>query len=436
MLGYHKYKIAISVAEEDVSVAQQIQQCLEDRKIKCYLYSDNPSIAAGESILEILLNIFSESRLILLIVSDVFKTKYWTGVERQIVHMYGKKYIPVSLNNCVLDGMDGYTGYLNWRENPAEIAGIIAKKIKEAQNGRLFLLKCAAIVSILSIACYCFIKLVPHTKPSNTMTVQDIGNIKSDSLLAKDGTGSCKTAEPQRSQPYRAPTEILKKKQKIDEDRILIPRGSFIMGNEGGLSGETPHQISVSSFYMSKTEVTVGQYREYCNSQHKSMPDLSDFRLTHHHPIINITWDEAKAYCSWKGGRLPREAEWEYAALAGQNTIYSGGNNAAMVAVYATNSGGNPDKSGKMRPNAWGLFDMSGNVAEWCADFYDSSFYARSGGWLNPHGAKSGMERVVRGGAWNSTLKPNNQLRVTRRSHAAPNARRTWIGFRLVWDIK
>jgi formylglycine-generating enzyme len=79
---------------------------------------------------------------------------------------------------------------------------------------------------------------------------------------------------------------------------------------------------------------------------------------------------------------------------------------------------------------------MSRNVAEWCADFYDSTHYARSSGGINPHGAKSGTQRVVRGGAWFRSIKPVNELKVTRLEHEAPDARRTWIGFRVVWDIK
>jgi formylglycine-generating enzyme required for sulfatase activity len=237
-------------------------------------------------------------------------------------------------------------------------------------------------------------------------------------------------------------------KKKINDEKISaaknIPRlpvaaGSFTMGNENGLPVDRPeHVVKLSPFTLSKTEVTVAQYRAYCGLTNKPMPAAPPYGWVEENPVTNISWDEAKAYCEWVGGRLPTEAEWEYAAKeGGVGKTYSGSNDAARVAFYKDNSGNKPSAVGRRQPNALGLYDMSGNVAEWCSDWFDRKYYAASAP-VNPKGPASGREKVVRGGAFNSPTASlqdgSNQLRVTYRNQREPSARESYIGFRVLWE--
>ena len=117
----------------------------------------------------------------------------------------------------------------------------------------------------------------------------------------------------------------------------------------------------------------------------------------------DVTWDEAMAFCREINVRLPTEAEWEYACRAGTKTKFYTGNREADLARagwYETNSGGKTQTVGKKVPNAWGLYDIHGNVWEWCQDWYGEDYYQHSPS-EDPQGPSSGEYRVVRGGSWN-----------------------------------
>lgn len=221
--------------------------------------------------------------------------------------------------------------------------------------------------------------------------------------------------------------------------RVTVTGGTFTMGNENGFPVDRPeHQVTVSSFSLGKTEVTVAQYRAYCSIANKPMPPAPAAGWAEENPITNITWQEAKDYCEWAGGRLPTEAEWEFAAKEGNNSAhtYSGGDNPSRVAVFKDNSGNRPSAVGRKQPNALGLYDMSGNVSEWCNDWFNVRYYSVSEK-TNPKGPSGGNEKVIRGGAFNSSTsstQDGNQLRVTYRNQREPAARENYIGFRVAWD--
>lgn len=199
-------------------------------------------------------------------------------------------------------------------------------------------------------------------------------------------------------------------------EMVFIPGGEFMMG--GDRPGETPvHRVGVDSFYIDKYEVTQQMYR---------MLDLSNpshFK-GEKKPVEQVAWMNAAIYCnersieegldpcydenSWScnysasGYRLPSEAEWEYAARAGSQGKYFFGDvkNIKNYAVFSQNTPGGTDNVGTKKPNAWGLYDMYGNVAEWCNDFYSTVYYSRSSD-FNPKGPREGSARVTRGGSWN-----------------------------------
>ena len=201
---------------------------------------------------------------------------------------------------------------------------------------------------------------------------------------------------------------------------VAIPGGYFEMGSEKSGADEAPvHKVWVSPFLMDRFEVVQSQFKKYHISDPSHFKDPNG-------PLDQINWTDAAIYCNerslgeglelcydeetWKcnfeadGYRLATEAEWEYACRAGTSTKYSFGNNQGQLkahAWFAGNSGKKTHPVGKKKPNPWGLYDMHGNVAEWCNDFYARDYYAKSEP-NDPKGPAKGAERVLRGGAWNS----------------------------------
>jgi len=254
---------------------------------------------------------------------------------------------------------------------------------------------------------------------------------------------------------------------------VDIPAGTFTMGSPASEvnrdSDETQHQVTLSAFKMSKYEITVAQFKAFvdatgyvtdadkgtggfdgsviwtgsvfefkagvnwkCDINGKPRP-VSEYN----HPVIHVSWSDAVAFAEWMGCRLPTEAEWEYAARAGTTTPFNTGNN--LTTAQANYDGNYPYNNnpkgisrektmpvGSFAPNAWGLYDMHGNVWEWCSDWYGA--YSTSPQ-TNPKGPASGSGRVGRGGCWYIDAR---YCRSALRGDYYPASRYDYVGFRLV----
>ena len=187
---------------------------------------------------------------------------------------------------------------------------------------------------------------------------------------------------------------------------VWISPGKFMMGCspddlQCSPSEKPSHQVIISNgFWIGQTEVTVGAYQRFASATNRQMPFFppfnehwSDPRM----PMININWHDSEAYCSWAGGRLPSEAEWEYAARGGDLRARYG--ELDDIAWYAKNSGGRTHEVAQKLPNGFGLFDTIGNVWEWVNDWFDEDYYEKSPH-RDPKGPAEGEYRGLRGGSW------------------------------------
>jgi len=209
---------------------------------------------------------------------------------------------------------------------------------------------------------------------------------------------------------------------------VWVEGSTFQMGSNSGYSSEKPaHSVTVKGFWISKYEVTQAEYSRVMgtNPSYFKCDDC---------PVEKVSWKDAVEYTRRVGGRLPTEAEWEYAARGGNKSHgykYSGSNNLDEVGWYDNNSGSKTHPVGQKRPNELGLYDMSGNVWEWCEDWYNADYYKNSSQ-IDPQGPSSGTFRVLRGGSRDNV---DYRCRLTIRDGYNPDARNYYIGFRCVWDF-
>jgi sulfatase modifying factor 1 len=188
---------------------------------------------------------------------------------------------------------------------------------------------------------------------------------------------------------------------------VMIPSGEFLMGNQNAERSPREHRVWVSDFLMDKTGVTWGQYKQFVEETGIPLPPNDPFWGIHDdHPAVYVTWQDANAYCTWAGGRLPTEAEREKGARGTDDRKFPWGDeepnpelgvfrrswgHAATAAVGTHAAGASP----------YGLLDMGGNVWEWCSDWYDQGYYNESP-YRDPKGPSNGISHVVRGGSWDS----------------------------------
>ncbi|MCW5209962.1 formylglycine-generating enzyme family protein, partial [Desulfobulbus sp. US1] len=256
-------------------------------------------------------------------------------------------------------------------------------------------------------------------KALQNIAVDELEEKKSFPRFATKG-GTVQKREPQQGERMIDPATGM--------ELVYVPKGCFQMGSNEYDDEKPVHEVCVDGFWMGKYEVTQGQWQKIMGD------NPAGFKKGDKYPVEQVSWEDAQKFItqlkkrSGKEYRLPTEAEWEYAARAGASYKYSGGDDLDAVAWYGDNSGGSTHSVGQKKANAFGLYDMSGNVWEWCADWYGEKYYASSPK-NNPTGPDSGTGRVLRGGGWFD--RPVYCPSVYRNDRG-PGNRRGNVGFRLV----
>jgi formylglycine-generating enzyme required for sulfatase activity len=203
-------------------------------------------------------------------------------------------------------------------------------------------------------------------------------------------------------------------------EMILIPAGSFMMGDEQRDWGKPMHKVNITKpFYLGKYEVTQEQWEAVMGSNPSRFKGAKN-------PVEQVSWDDCQAFlvklnaqAGGQGGKivLPTDAQWEYACRAGSTSRYGFGDQESSLSEYGWfdgNSGSKTHPVGEKKPNAWGLYDMHGNVWEWCQDWY-GAYWAEAV--TDPRGPASGIFRVLRGGGW---IFPAWGCRSAARSYSGP----------------
>ena len=265
---------------------------------------------------------------------------------------------------------------------------------------------------------------------------------------------------------------------------LSIPGGTFSMGSRGGDADEKPvHAVTINPFYLAKTETTFAQFKAFAAaSGYITDAELGDGSFVWdslgwhkqeqvnwrhdergrwrsrtpgdfgNYPVLHVSWYDAAHYCNWlskqsglqqvydfqentlktifsaNGYRLPGEAEWEYAAAGGQIQPFAGSGSLDALAWYSGNSRHHVHAVAGKKANEAGLYDLTGNLWEWCHDWYDPRFYAGSREATDPYGLPIGQERALRGGSWNNN---RTHCRIANRSSRYPDFRDGSVGFRV-----
>lgn len=258
--------------------------------------------------------------------------------------------------------------------------------------------------------------------------------------------------------------------QQIEIKTVKVEGGIFWMGDTCCYNNRKPvHKVTLSDFNIGVYEIMVSQFASFIsatnyvtdaekgkgsivlvgdnwlekdsiNWRHNTRGELYPELIHNNYPVIHVSWNDANEYCKWLSNetrnkyRLPTEAEWEYAARGGKSnpnlTLFSGSNDINEVGWYIENT--TPDTGvmpvGVKKPNELGIYDMTGNVWEWCHDWYKSSYEPEEQ--INPQGSTDGKRRTSRGGSWRTPAQP--QCHITHRNSLAPEKQGNLLGFRVV----
>ncbi len=266
-------------------------------------------------------------------------------------------------------------------------------------------------------------ELMKSLDAENLSKLQEIYNTTPQIQMTK--TDEIHTKSPENN--IRADHTSIKKPE---IEFACIPGGTFMMGSpvteQGRQNDEVQHEVTLSAFKMSKYCITFAQYDVFCEATGRKKP--WGFKRGNM-PVSQITWYDAKAFAEWMGCRLPTEAEWEYAARANTTTPFYTGDSLTLDQAYFNNKSGREAMPvGNFPPNAFGLYDMHGNMGEWCSDWYGEYNIDEK---MNPKGPETGKIKVIRGGGF---WTPGWKCRSACRAGDPPGNRGAGLSLRIVKD--
>ena len=426
-----KYDIYISYSSKDSVFVNDLCSALERAKLS-YFLGYKSDLDTPQEYFDRVSDIIAESKAVLFIASDHSIADGWCKGELSCVANHGVRIysyyiseaeplaVPSKTFSANTTSVDELLSYISLYVETAKKQEVVVKPAPEPTriveiSWRWAL---ATIVLVLiGLTATAIIVNWPTDEPKPIKRSQNVAK------KSNEHTQKVKSANFEKPHSYVEYTNGLNMKM------VNVKGGTFLMGSETGGYHERPvHSVTLGSYYIAETEVTQAQWRVVMGT------NPSNFKGDNR-PVECVSWDDAMEFCkklselTGKNYSLPTEAQWEYAARGGNKRrgyTYSGSNNIDDVAKYCLAGGTNIVKSKK--PNELGLYDMSGNVYEWCLDKYSDSYYSSSPP-TNPTGPSSGNHRVLRGGSWNELAI---YCRVAYRNNSDSSNSNCYCGFRVV----
>ena len=427
-------RIFISYASEDASVADRVRTGLEQAGVACWIAPRD--IEPGTSFpAAITAAIHTCSAQVLLLTAEANVSRHVLS-EVELAFNAGKPILAVLVGKVTPSSdLQYFISTTHWFDAEASFDDDDLAKLKvdlekllagervrveegRRRNWRRTAMAAAAVGLLLGIAAVIYFqsrRVSPSAVPSPTASVPPAT------------PAPTVTAPPSEPAPAPAPAVVPALRTKVNaadgQTYVWIPPGSFAMGCSAGDGDCAPDELPVHTvrirrgFWLSRTEVTNAQYEKRMTGTHRLEG------ATGAHPVVGMSRLEAKAYCAKIGGRLPTEAEWEYAARAGSRERYY--DTLSEIAWFDANSGDHSHSVGQKAPNAYGLYDMLGNVYEWVLDRYYNKYDDTTDEIEEP--LPSNSSAVTRGGAWHSEAK---NLRVSNREDAPRDYAELDTGFR------
>lgn len=416
-----EHQVFISYSSQDKELADRVCTALENAGFSCWIAPRDIEEGADYP-RAIMQAITAVKSMVVLLTTHAMESPH---VLSEIGHAFSarKRMLPVKLVSSNLppdfdyflstqqwlDASEGFTDETLKRLLEAVSGSLVGDKEAEiaAQRRKKRILIATAVVVFLAVGILGYWRMMPPPAAAPPVTASVLPAANSASLDPAARTSEIKTAEPKTAEIKTAVNP------KDGQKYVWIRPGSFTMGcsaadNECKDDEKPAHTVKIATgFWLAQTEVTNAAYRKAAPV--KAAKVTGDAAL----PVQGLSWPEAKAYCSATGGRLPTEAEWEYAARGGTREVYY--NVPSKIAWYAKNSGGRPHPVGMKEPNQFGLYDMLGNVSEWVLDRYYNKYDVEADA-VGPHVDQplaGNATAVSRGGFWDAEL---SSIRVSHRA--------------------
>ncbi len=437
-----KHDVFISYSSQNKDAADAICHAIEENGIRCWMAPRD--LPPGSQYGDVIDDAIKSSKVVVVVFSEKAAESPWVNGELNVAFEDGKTIIPFRLDKTPLKGsarvmlnqrhwIDAYPDFkVKFKDLVMAVSHAIGKPVSDAEPvkpdeprksvalGKKQIIWIAAAVVLLALGIFLYPKLANKFQ-----------------TYIYDGQGLHVKTEGLSDNQQNALTSIL-------DGMVLVEGGTFTMGNTEAMSdflieqdslSRNPHEVKLDNYYICKYEVTQSQWKAFLSADGRCLKEGDDEAA-----IDQLSWEDAKAFADTLSSitglafSLPTEAQWEYAAKGGKKSegyIYSGADDDPTdVGWTSVDELSSAHAVGVKRANEIGLYDMTGNVSEWCLDYYAPY---TSDSQTNPAGPSEGMDRVLRGGDF--TIESLLYLKTTTRYHDAPFVNRRAAGMRLVINL-